>query len=204
MRNVVLFDFDETLILENSLMSLFGYYCDRKKIFGYSFLSIFDKRFYTRQYKKAVKCTLYQNILAGQPEESLSIAGSSIANSLTPIRNVVEDLHAYADLGNEVWIITATPELFVRGIIKSFGWPVTKVIGTRMNSNSGILEGNFEKECEWGEKVERLVAEVQNLEDPVSFHASYGNLPQDQKIISVAKHHFHVKNGFLSQIYLGE
>lgn len=204
MKNVVLFDFDETLVLENSLMSLFEYYCDRKKILGYSVLSIFDKRLYTRQYKKAVKYTLYRNILEGQSEESLSIAGADIAKTLTPIRNVVEDLQAYADLGKEVWIITASPELFVRGIVESLGWPVSKVIGTRMNSNRGILTGSFEKECEWGEKVERLTVEVKNVEELVSFYASYGNLPQDEKIISVAKYHFQVKNGYLSPIYLGE
>ena len=204
MKNVVLFDFDETLIFENSLMSMFEYYCDRNKVLGYSILSILDKRLYTRQYKKAIKCTLYRNVLRGQSEESLTIAGVDTANKLTPIRNVVEDLQNYVNLGKEVWIVTASPELFVRGIVESFGWPVNKVIGTKMNSNNGILDGSFDKECEWGEKVERLTAEANNMKGSVSFYSSYGNLPQDEQIISVAKYHFQVKSGHLSQIYLGE
>lgn len=200
MNKIVIFDFDETLIYENSLNKLFDHYCGRPKLLTYALASLFDKRLYSKNYKKAIKCTLYRKVLKGKLHRSLFDVGELVANRLSPIPEVLRELESYAKRGFAVWIVTASPELFVSGIINALGWPVDRVIGTNMLHCKGILDGYFEVECEWEQKVFRLHSEVEKTSEKVHIHASYGNLPQDEKIISIAENRFEVRDGILKSI----
>ncbi|PQJ71311.1 hypothetical protein BTO01_08475 [Vibrio jasicida] len=200
MKKIVIFDFDETLIYGNSLNKLFGYYSSRPKLLGYTLFSLFDKRLYSVNYKKAIKCTLYRKVLKGTLHQNLFDVGTVVAKNLTPIPQVLQNLNSYANRGFDIWVVTASPELFVSGIISSLGWSVDRVIGTKMVHCKGVLDGSFDVECEWDEKVLRVHSELEKINEKVCLHSSYGNLPQDEKIIGIAEYQFQVKNGNLRKI----
>ncbi len=195
---LALFDFDETLIQENSLSCLFKTVSGKKVLFPDVLSLIPNPKTYRNGIKYSIRYRLYARCLKGVSETTIIQAGKTAAQKLHPLIAVVEQLQELKEKGHTIWIITATPTLFVKAIADEWGWPVDKVIGTELYQESGIYTGKFAIECMKQEKVLRINQAIKTAQITPSIEVAYGNLPVDIPMLKMAKRRYAVKGNQFS------
>lgn len=195
---LALFDFDETLIRENSLGVLFKEVTKKRFLFPDVLPLFFRAKTYSQGIKFSIKRRLYKRCLVNVKEEQLTSAGRVAAARLNPLDNVVERLHNLHEQGYTIWIVTATPTPFVKSIVDTWQWPIAKVIGTELNKNGNIYTGEFGAECMREEKVKRIQKVIDDEQLRPSIGAAYGNLPVDIPMMSLAAESYAVTHGRVS------
>ena len=198
MKKIAVFDFDETLVEQNSLSYLFKFLLGNKPLFLYLFPILLDYRIYVGKIKTVIKQRLYKTALNQQDPQQVYQAGRDTAHKLSQIKAVVDRLIDLDKQGVEVWIITASPQPFIQGIVDELQWPVKRVVGTELGSDNGLLNGVIGEECQWHEKVRRFDSIVAQEDLQLSVQEGYGNLPVDIPMIGLADKQFYVENGKLS------
>ncbi|MBB1367646.1 haloacid dehalogenase-like hydrolase [Pseudoalteromonas sp. SR44-5] len=198
MKKIAVFDFDETLVKENSLSFLFKYFLGKRPLFTY-LLPIFTKQKVSRRtIKNSIKQHFYMLSLNKKSNELVFQAGLDTAEKLTPIKPVVDRMmHLHAQ-GVEIWIITASPQYFIEGIVNKLQWPVERVIGTLLKEDANVLNGLIGTECQIEEKVARFNTLIAGEKLTCSVEEAYGNLPVDIPMLELAEKKFYVKKGQLS------
>lgn len=193
-QKLAFFDFDETLIKENSLANLFKEVTGKKFLFPYALSLVLQPNTYREGIKWSIKRRLYKCCLSGVTEKELFSAGRTVAEKLNPITNVTEKLHELYANDYKIWIITATPTLFVKGIITEWQWPVDRVIGTELYQHNEVYSGELGAECMREEKVKRIQNIIKDKGLNISIEVSYGNLPVDIPMMLLALKSYSVKN----------
>ncbi len=191
---LALFDFDETLIKENSLATLFKEVSGKKFLFPDVLTLVLKPDTYIKGINFSIKRRLYKGCLSGVNEKDIFSAGKVSAEILTPITNVTEKMHELHNQKYKIWIITATPTFFVKGIINKWKWPVERVIGTELYKDGGVYTGDFGEECMREEKVRRIKVELKKEKIKATIEIAYGNLPVDIPMMSLALKSYSVKN----------
>lgn len=198
MKKIAIFDFDETLVKENSLSFLFKYFLGRRPLFTY-LLPIVAKRKISREIiKNEIKQHFYKLSLKNKSNELVFEAGVNTAEKLTPIKSVLDRMMTLDAQGVEIWIITASPQFFIEGIVNKLKWPVERVIGTLLKEDDNVLNGLIGTECQIEEKVARFNALIADEKLTCLVKEAYGNLPADIPMLELAEKMFYVKNGQLS------
>jgi len=198
MKKIAIFDFDETLVKENSLSFLFKYFLGRRPLFTYLFPILAKRQVSRKIIKNEIKRHFYMLSLNNKSNELVFEAGVNTAEKLTPIKPVLErmmDLHAQ---GVDIWIITASPQFFIEGIVNKLKWPVERVIGTLLKEDGNVLNGLIGTECQIEEKVVRFNALISDEKLTCIVKEAYGNLPVDIPMLELAEKMFYVTNGQLS------
>ena len=191
---LALFDFDETLIRENSLGVLFRALGRCGPLWLEALGVFFYDRVYREGIRPAVKQQLYGHCLAGAVEADLLRHGRERASALHPIAETVRRLRALHEDGVEIWIVTATPRPFVQGIIETLGWPVRRVLGTEPPTLDGLhYSGEIGTECRREEKTRRIQEELADWSGEIV--AAYGNAPDDLPMLALARQGFVVHKG---------
>ncbi|WP_237067147.1 HAD family hydrolase [Microbulbifer guangxiensis] len=190
-----MFDFDQTLIRENSLGSLFKSVSGHRLIWPHAVPAFFTKKCWSAGVRQAIKEHLYKRYLIGISECQLYELGQKQAHSYTPISEVVDALQKHAAGNGEVWIVTASPAPFVRGIIDSLGWPYHCLIGTNLPEVDGLYNGDLGLECSHEEKVININKAVRKQNGLVDLELAYGNLPPDLPMLLMAEKAFIVTEG---------
>jgi len=183
---LALFDFDETLIQENSLSCLFKTVSGKDALFPDVFSLAFNWRTYKNGIKYSIRNRLYARCLKGVSEDSIIKAGESAAQVLHPLEAVVEQLKQLKAQNYTIWIVTATPTLFVKAIAQQWDWPVDLVVGTELYQTEGIYTGKFDLECMKQEKVRRVNEVIAEIQIKPSIEIAYGNLPVDIPMLEMA------------------
>lgn len=195
MLPVALFDFDETLIRENSLGSLFKAASGRRRLWPQAILAVFDPLCWRKGPRIAIKHRLYKLCLEGLAENQLYPLGEQVANKFEPVTEVQKALREQHDKGAEIWVVTASPELFIRGLLARLELPVSCVIGTRLPTSDGHLTGELTFECSGSEKIKRILSTVREHDTQVALNQGYGNLPWDREMLSLVSQAFVVRKG---------
>ena len=191
---LALFDFDETLIRENSLSTLFKARRCCGPLWLETLAIFFHYRVYREGLRQAVKHRLYRRCLAFATETELLRHGREQAHGFHPIQETIQRLWALHEDGVEIWIVTATPRPFVQGIIEALAWPVARILGTELPTMDGHnYNGELHRECSHSEKACRLREELADW--PGTIVAAYGNAPADQPMLAMAQHGFVVRKG---------
>jgi HAD superfamily phosphoserine phosphatase-like hydrolase len=199
---LALFDFDETLIKENSLAFLFKAATRKKHLWFVLFPFLFSSSFWLLFFKKGLKYTIKYNLyhysLKGLTERDLLTIGHNEAMKLHPLPHVLKQLKKLHSQNIIIWIVTATPTPFVKGLISKLNWPVERVIGTELHQINGVYTGYSYGECQAEKKVLRLqeIWKTENL-SPIIIEA-YGNLPIDIPMLKLAQTQYSVIHGKLS------
>lgn len=193
---VAVFDFDETLVLENSL--------------GYLFQEVVNKTYWTaaipaviqsifrlkfgHKLRLSVKQALYKKHLSGVSENSIYQAGTAAAGRLTVNNNVMDELKSANERGETVVIATASPRIYVTAILDELKVHRFKVIGTEVDFEAGCILG---EECSREAKWRAVTKELQGLE--VGNITGYGNAPDDLFMLKQVDRGFLVKGLLVSQ-----
>ncbi|MFT6974645.1 MAG: HAD superfamily phosphoserine phosphatase-like hydrolase [Bermanella sp.] len=197
MNKLAIFDFDETLVKENSLSLLFKYFLGNKPLFLYLWPILTNYRIYIGSIRQIIKNRLYKISLNKKSKEQVFQAGGDAAKKLTLIQPVIDRMMLLHSQGVEVWIITASPQLFIEGIVTELKWPVKRVIGTLLVEENNLLNGLIGNECQMEEKVIRFNELTEKEKIQYSVEEAYGNLPVDIPMLELAEKKFYVKNGVL-------
>jgi phosphatidylglycerophosphatase C len=197
MNKLAIFDFDETLVKENSLSLLFKYFLGNKPLFLYLWPILTNYRIYIGSIRQIIKNRLYKISLNKKSKEQVFQAGGDAAKKLTLIQPVIDRMMLLHSQGVEVWIITASPQLFIEGIVAELKWPVKRVIGTLLVEENNLLNGLIGNECQMEEKVIRFNELTEKEKIQYSVEEAYGNLPVDIPMLELAERKFYVKNGVL-------
>ena len=197
-QSLALFDFDQTLILENSLGALLRRQGTQKGSCGPFWLEalgiFFHGVVYREGIRQAVKHRLYKRCLAFSTERDVLNHGHELAHGFQPAIEVVQRLRKLAAEGVEIWIVTATPRPFVQGIVEAMQWPVTHVIGTEIPTlDDQRYSGKSHRECRREEKVRRLKETLGDWRGEIV--AAYGNAPADLPMLGLAKTGYVVHRG---------
>jgi HAD superfamily phosphoserine phosphatase-like hydrolase len=187
---VVVFDFDETLVLENSLGYLF------QEIAGKNYwtaaipaitLSVFCLKF-GYKLRLSVKQALYKKHLKGVSENAIYQAGTIAASRLTVNNKVMDMLKSANERGDTVVVATASPRIYVTGILDELKVNRFKVLGTEVDLEAGCILG---KECSREVKWLSITKELNSLE--VDNITGYGNAPDDIFMLKQVDQGFLVK-----------
>jgi phosphatidylglycerophosphatase C len=191
---IALFDFDETLIQENSLNFLFKHFLGNRPLAIQLLPLLFKASTYQQGIKVSIKTYLYKKSLNGKMPEQLFSAGVALCDKVTPITEVVDIMKNLSDAGIEIWIVTASPESYISGIVEQLGWPVKRVIGTTIVEQHGTLTGEIESECQEQEKVVRLNSIFRGSNERYDIVQAFGNLPVDIPMLKMANNSCYVLN----------
>jgi phosphatidylglycerophosphatase C len=201
MNKLAIFDFDETLVKENSLSLLFKYFLGGKPLFLYLLPILINYRIYIGSIREIIKHRLYKKSLNKKSKEQVFQAGVEASKKLTPIQPVIDRMMLLHSQGVEVWIITASPQLFIEGIVAELKWPVKRVIGTLLEEENNVLNGLIGNECQMEEKVIRFSELTKEEKVQCTVEEAYGNLPVDIPMLELAEKKFYVKNGVLCRFF---
>jgi len=183
---LALFDFDETLIHQNSLECLFKEVANKRFLFPDTLSLIFELNTYRHGIKFSIKRRLYKRCLSGVSEKKLYKAGKVSSEKLRQLNEIVDCLYELHKQNYIIWIVTAAPTIFIKGVIETWDWPVERVIGTELYQNNNIYTGSFGEECMKDEKVKRINDVINNEKLELTIEIAYGNLPVDIPMMSLA------------------
>jgi HAD superfamily phosphoserine phosphatase-like hydrolase len=189
-KTVTVFDFDETLVLENSLSYLFQGVAS--SIYWVYAIPAIAKSIFLCQFgyklRLCVKKKLYGVHLKGVSERTVYEAGTAAASRLTVNTKVMNQLELANERGEIVVIATASPRIYVTAILDELKVNRFKIIGTEVDFESGQILGT---ECSCEEKWNAVSNELQSYEfDKIR---AYGNAPDDLFMLSQVDEGFIVK-----------
>ena len=192
---VTVFDFDETLVLENSLGYLFEELAN--KAYWTAAIPTVIKAFLCLNFgyklRLSVKKSLYKRHLKGCSGSVIYQAGTLAAGRLTINIKVMDQLKLANELGETIIIATASPRVYVSAILDKLGVPRSKVIGTEIDLETGQISGG---ECSREAKWDAVSKELKTLE--VSTIKAYGNAPDDLFMLKQVDQGFVVKGSLIS------
>ncbi|NRD72869.1 haloacid dehalogenase-like hydrolase [Shewanella sp. VB17] len=198
-RHVVIFDFDQTMVLENSLGFLFKqlsgpyYWLNAVPVVIKSLLT------FTFGYKlrRAVKQCLYSKILTGMTVNDIQVTGKMASAALTSNQPIIDRLIEATNRGNFVIVATASPQVYIASIVNAMGLNVDLVIGTHIDLTRGIVIG---QECS---RVAKWIAVKEQLNKlSLLSTTAYGNQPDDVHMLEQVDHGFIVTAGSIVQHHI--
>ena len=179
-RHVVIFDFDETMVLENSLSFLFKQ-LSRPSYWVYAVPAVAQsliKFNFGYKLRRAVKKSLYLKFLTGVTENKVRMAGCEVAMMLTKNEPIMNRLLESVKNGDAVIVATASPQIYVDAILSSMGIRVDMVIGTKIDLDKGIIIG---EECSRDAKWVAVREALKNF-NCIST-TGFGNSPDDEYML---------------------
>ncbi len=189
-QKLVLFDFDGTLTRHDSLF-LFLCFAGKRKFWSSLHLLLSSYIMY--------KCTIYsaqkgkENMLkilfCGKSKKELETLGKDFIAYLLAHKkrffrkNALESIEKYKEDGAHIYIVSASPEMWIAPFAKHFG---IMHIATRVAYEQGIFKGNFLGEnCNGQEKARRIAEDIVDLAS-FSSVVAYGDSKGDFAMFDLA------------------
>ncbi len=189
-NQIAIFDFDETLVLENSLGLMFRNIASRNYWLAavpIIFRSIISGQFGYRL-RLNVKRALYKRYLSGLSQDEVYQAGLESAALLTVNTAAMEKLETANRRGDVVVIATASPRIYVSAILDKLNVRRLMVVGTEVDFDSGRIIG---AECSREAKWDAVSREISSMN--VDKLLAYGNAPDDVFMLKQVDEGFLVK-----------
>ncbi|MBP9694623.1 MAG: haloacid dehalogenase-like hydrolase [Alphaproteobacteria bacterium] len=191
-QNIAFFDFDETLI-ENDSLLLFQYALLGKTK---TYLSFFQALFLTiihhlkgsskgEDFKGSVKAEWIYLTMRHQPIKHLEKLAESIASQLTWKTSIVQKLQSHAANGDKIIIATGALSIFIKQIINQ-KVPYDAILSTEMEVKDAKLTGFIKGyNCVRIRKAE-AIQNYLKTHGPFNTIYAYGNLPSDRYMLDLA------------------
>ena len=200
-KELVLFDFDGTLIEQDSLDLLMqelagGWWPSRLKMIP-AFFTAFSEAVMTKDdymdYRSALKAHWMINVMAGMTVEAVQEASRRVARRLNWRDKLKAAVSRYADEGRDVVVASGAIDLCLKILLE--GLPVTCVICTHAEVEDGKVTGHMagtpknSVNVVRGEKRYRVQKYIEER-GPYKRVVGYGNLPSDGPMLSLCDEFF--------------
>ncbi|WP_419534576.1 HAD family hydrolase [Endozoicomonas sp.] len=195
-KTLVLFDFDETIIKENSIRKLL-YAASGRRFLWPTALRVLINPANWKDLRQAVKNRVYNHCLYSITDSRQYYFGKAFGITFTLNSDVCKMLQHHYEQGHTIWVITASPQPYIEGVISALDLPCNLVIGTRLSSPC-VSFNLSEVECSRGRKVYEVHELLTNHGLHFDTVIAYGNLPHDREMLSMAKESYVVTNGKIS------
>lgn len=185
---LVVFDFDATITYCDSFLPFLRFHAGRvgfwRRMLGLMPNFAAWKR--GKLDREELKDITVNSFFAGLPEAEFKQAAQRYAHKhdrhLLNIK-ARKALRRHVDRGDEVVIVTASPEEMVRPFAETFG---VEVIGTKLTTNEGVLTGHLgSPNCRGPEKIVRLTEYFG--ERGQALKAAYGDSGGDREILAASE-----------------
>lgn len=188
MRKIAVFDFDGTLTQKDTLLEFIRFSCGTGHfLWGFilfiPILILMELHLYPNGKAKERFFSYY---FKGWEYTRFKTKGEEFAAIIEKFKreNVLSLLNRHIKDGDEVYIISASMEEWVRPWCQKYG--IHHVIGTKIEvSQKGIITGNFlSKNCYGQEKLNRLLEYEPVREDYILY--AYGDSRGDREVLEFA------------------
>ena len=194
---LVLFDFDETLIKENSIKKLLYGASERRFLWPLAIPALVDISAW-KQLRLSVKNRVYNACLHSLTDARQYSFGKAFGITFTLNSKVCDKMRHYHQQGHTVWVVTASPQPYIEGVIAALGLPCELVIGTQLPSPC-VPFNLSEVECAGEKKVSEVRKLLLSRKLQFNTILAYGNLPHDREMLSMADEGYVVTNGKISK-----
>lgn len=194
---VVVADFDETLVYENTLLPLFAQVA-RKPMFRVVLKALVAGEIFSLGPHQAIKAQMYREILNGQTIEQIEQAARGIANNVRVNVAAMEIVRSNSGDDTQFVVASASLEEVVRTILEEKNITANRVIGTIAAKSGNAYTG----ELIGGECVGRRKAVT--VQSVLAQHytgyrvVALGNLPPDRALLKLADEAFVVDGDNIS------
>lgn len=151
-----------------------------------------------KRLRQSVKNRVYNACLHSITDSRQYNFGRAFGITFTLNSEVCKMMWRHHKLGHTVWVVTASPQPYIEGVIKSLGLPCDLVIGTRLSSPC-VSFNLSEVECSGGKKVDEVGRLLSKRTLQFNTILAYGNLPCDREMLSMAHEGYIVTNGNISK-----
>ncbi|UYM14913.1 HAD family hydrolase [Endozoicomonas euniceicola] len=196
-NTLVLFDFDETIIKENSVKKLLHAASGRRFLWPIAIPALVDFSGW-KQLRQNIKNRVYNECLYALSDTDQYHFGRAFGIRFTLNSEVWEKMKYHHEQGHTIWIVTASPQPYVKGLAEALSLPCELVIGTRLPSTPELFDLT-EIECSGGKKVDEVNAQLAKGAFCFNTILAYGNLPWDREMLSMAHEGYVVTNGRVSK-----
>ncbi len=194
MKNLTLFDFDGTLTEKDTLLEFIKYVHGSGSFYlGFIILSPLLILYKFGFIKNSVmKQIVLRYFFGGTPVNEFKKECESFALNRIPElvrKEALEKLLFHKALGDEIYIVSASPENWVLFYCESIS---VKCMATRLAIENGKITGRIDgMNCYGPEKVRRINQDL-NLNDYTSVTA-YGDSQGDREMLAMAQHSYYRK-----------
>lgn len=191
-KNIAFFDFDETLI-ENDSLLLFQYALLGKTKTYFSFINaLFLAIIHCligsskgEDFKGSVKAEWIYLTMRHQPVNHIKKLAESLASQLTWKTSIVQKLESHAANGDHIVIATGALSIFIKQVINQ-KVPYDAILSTEMEVKNSKLTGLIKGyNCVRIRKAE-AVQNYLRTHGPFKTIYAYGNLPSDRYMLDLA------------------
>ena len=188
-QNIAVFDFDGTLIKQDSMLAFLKYVCGKKKfILGLCWLSpmlLGFKLGFIKQ--KDAKERLLTYFLSPKSEQELYRLGELFAQDILSkcLRpSVFNRLRWHQQAGHACYLLTASLTFWTRAWAEEYG---LILIATWPEIKEGVFWGKIHGENCWGqEKVNRILALLSESKREALYIYAYGDSKGDEELLDWA------------------
>lgn len=195
MREVVVFDFDGTLITKDSLLEfiifskgLWRFYIGM--LLCLPILIAYALKIYSNSQAKE---KIFSHYFKGMSYSDFCNKGQNFSFKIDKFTNqsVIDLLCMHKAKGRTIYIVTASIEEWVRPWAQRNG--IDKVIGTQIDQKRGMISGNFlSANCYGDEKVKRFLEIEPNRENYYLY--VYGDSKGDEAMFELANEWIKISN----------
>ena len=194
MRKIVVTDLDGTLLARDSYYRAIFKFGRRMKpllhlprfLIG---LTLYAAKLKNRSHLKALSFRIY---FKGVSTSRLLRHRHDFINSLEINQAVLDKVREYQQNGYEIYIVTASPDLYVKEITDKFGF--NGYLCTKVDWQHNRLSGKLISDnCINEEKVRRIREDL--LKNETAHIVAFGNSKGDHAMFKLADYYYYVKKG---------
>jgi phosphatidylglycerophosphatase C len=189
LKTVVVADFDETLVHENTLPLLYDKLVATPVVWVV-LTALFRGEWLAIGPHRAIKAQMYREILSGRKEEEIGSVAKGLSPRVRVNATAMAKIKEYTRQGADLVVATASLEDFVRRLLERKEIEVDRIIGTRVAKDGDLCNGELAGgECVRKQKANRVKVVIERYYPDYQVIA-LGNLPADRAMMELADQAF--------------
>nr|VFK31831.1 MAG: Haloacid Dehalogenase superfamily, subfamily IB, phosphoserine phosphatase-like [Candidatus Kentron sp. MB]VFK34899.1 MAG: Haloacid Dehalogenase superfamily, subfamily IB, phosphoserine phosphatase-like [Candidatus Kentron sp. MB]VFK77053.1 MAG: Haloacid Dehalogenase superfamily, subfamily IB, phosphoserine phosphatase-like [Candidatus Kentron sp. MB] len=182
MNTIIVADFDQTLIRQNTLLTLYRRLTHAPLLFSV-ILALIKGRWPRNGLRTVIKEEMYRHMLRGKSESQLANAGQEIARHITLNEPVVSRVRQFQEQGYPLIVASASLTQVVEAILRDKGLAFVRVIGSRAEIENGKMNGRLiHGEC-FGKTKAHRIRQLRHAAYPGTKMIAFGNWPDDKPLL---------------------
>ncbi|MBF0108935.1 MAG: HAD-IB family phosphatase [Magnetococcales bacterium] len=185
-RGVAVFDFDRTLVRQETLALFLRTIAGRRMWMDVAAAAAHAAFVPSQRRMEVFRAQLLRCVLAGRTLEQAQDAAEVLFCRLDWISQTCEALISHRQAGRRILVATGSLSIYMPILLNLKGLPVDALLSTEMCLEGNTITGEVATpSCTWEEKARRVRQWLTDVDGPVW---GYGNLPHDGAMLALTDH----------------